>query len=93
MRRKWITEGYGGEPYEYLSITEHIVNARGVCRGRPTFKYTRIEPSGALDCLKEGESIESIIERYRNRVSREAIEEAQEAYLDGRLKKYNRNYK
>ena len=92
MRRKWITEEYGGEPYTYLPITEHIVNAKGVCNGRPTFKYTRIEPILMLSMMTgQGCTVDDIL-YHRPQLCREAIEEAQEAYLDGRLKRYNRNF-
>ena len=38
-----ITEMVGGEVYQYYPQGEHVVRAVGVCGGRPTFKYTRIE--------------------------------------------------
>ena len=77
-QRKWklVSEIYGGEPYEYYPLGEHIVAAPGVCGGRPTFKYTRIEIAGTLERLASGESIDEIVAGYRDRVSREAILEA-----------------
>ena len=48
----------------------------GVCGGRPTFKYTRIEIAGTLERLAAGEGIDEIVAGYRGRVSREAILEA-----------------
>lgn len=48
----------------------------GVCGGRPTFKYTRIEITGAIERLAAGETISDIITGYRGRVSHEAIIEA-----------------
>jgi len=71
-----VTEIRNGETYEYYPIGEYIVRAMGVCGGRPTFKYTRIEISGALDRLNTGENIDDMIEGYRGLVSREAILEA-----------------
>lgn len=71
-----ITEMIGGEPYRYYSLGNHIVRAVGVCGGRPTFKYTRIEIAGTLDRLAAGEHVEQIVEGYRGRVSHEAIIEA-----------------
>ena len=50
--------------------------ALGVCGGRPTFKYTRIEIAGTLDRLAAGESLEEIVAGYGALVPREAIEEA-----------------
>ena len=71
-----ITEVVNGEPYQYYPLGEHVVRAMGVCGGRPTFKYTRIEITGALDRLAAGESLEEIVAGYRGRVSREAVSEA-----------------
>jgi uncharacterized protein (DUF433 family) len=71
-----ITEMVGGELYEYYPLGKHIVRAIGVCGGRPTFKYTRIEITGTLERLAAGESLDEVVEGYRGRVSREAIVEA-----------------
>jgi len=71
-----IREIVGGEPYEYVPLGQYVVRAIGVCGGRPTFKYTRIEVAGALDRLVSGESIESIVAGYGGRVPREAVLEA-----------------
>lgn len=40
-----VREEYGGEIYEYYPLGEYVVVAPGVCGGRPTFKYTRLEVS------------------------------------------------
>ncbi len=64
----------GGEPYHYFPLGEYVVRAPGVCGGRPTFKYTRIEIAGTLERLAAGESIESLVIGYRDRVSAQAIE-------------------
>ncbi len=71
-----VTEIIGGEPYEYYPMGEYVVRARGVCGGRPTFKYTRIEITGALERLAAGETIDSLVHAYRHRVPRAAILEA-----------------
>ena len=72
---KLITEMVGGEVYQYYPLGEHVVRAVGVCGGRPTFKYTRIEITGMLERLAAGESIDEIVRGYRGRVSREAVVE------------------
>ena len=46
---KVITEIINGETYQYYLLGKHVVRAVGVCGGRPTLKYTRIEIAGALD--------------------------------------------
>ena len=71
-----ITEMVGGEPYQYCSLGDYIVRAVGVCGGRPTFKYTRIEITGTLERLAVGQRLEDIVQGYRGRVSHEAIIEA-----------------
>lgn len=73
-----ITEIIGGEPYVYTPLDKHVVRVQSVCGGRPTFKYTRIPVSGAINRLDAGEDIGAIIESYRNRVSKAAILEALE---------------
>jgi uncharacterized protein (DUF433 family) len=71
-----VRETVFDEPYEYVPLGQYVVRAIGVCGGRPTFKYTRIEVSGALDRLAAGESIESIVAGYGGRVPYEAVLEA-----------------
>ena len=81
-----ITEVVNGEPYQYYPLGEHVVRAVGVCDGRPTFKYTRIEITGTLDRLAAGESLDAIVAGYRGRVAREAVIEAVQIVTDGFLK-------
>lgn len=73
---KLVTEIIGGEVYQYYPLGDHVVRAPGVCGGRPTFKYTRIEITGTLERLAAGEHIDDIVSGYRSRVSKEAILEA-----------------
>lgn len=70
------SEIVGGELCEYVPLGAHVVRAVGVCGGRSTLKYTRIEISGALDRLASGESFDQIITGHQSRVSREALSEA-----------------
>lgn len=71
-----ITEMVCGEVYRYLPLGRYVVCAPGVCSGRPTIKYTRIEITGTLERLAAGESIDQIVAGYRGHVSQEAIVEA-----------------
>ena len=71
-----LTEMIAGEPYAYSPLGKCVVRAPGVCGGRPTFKYTRIEITGTLERLAAGEQIDDIVAGYQGRVSKEAIEEA-----------------
>ena len=76
MNRKKVREIVGGEVYEYRPIGKYIVSAPEVCRGRPTFKYTRIEVEGVLQQLGTGYSLERLLENYQGRISPAAIQEA-----------------
>ena len=71
-----ITEMVAGEPYQYYPLGEYVVRAPGVCGGRPTFKYTRIEITGALERLAAGEHADTIVAGYQGRVSHAALLEA-----------------
>ena len=73
---EFVTETVGGEVYQYYPLGEYVVRAVGVCGGRPTFKYTRIEITGTLERLAAGEHVEDVVQGYQGRVSREAILEA-----------------
>ena len=76
VTRKLVREVVGGGPYEYYPLGDYIVAAPGICGGRPTFKYTRIEVEVVLDLLAAGEPMERLVENFQGRVPREAIEEA-----------------
>lgn len=80
-----VSEIVGGDRYEYYPIGQHVVSAPGVCGGRPTFKYTRIEVSGILELLAAGDTVEQLVAGYRGRISSEAIAEAQHLQLLGSL--------
>ena len=69
-----VRELYGGELYEYYPIGQYVVVAPGICSGRPTFKYTRLEVSMILTLLAQGENVEKIVKLYsRSKLSQEAI--------------------
>lgn len=82
---KLVSEDVGGELYQYYPLGEYVVRAVGVCGGRPTFKYTRIEVAGTLDRLATGESLDEVVVGYRGRVSREAVMEALRVVMAGFL--------
>jgi uncharacterized protein (DUF433 family) len=72
--KKLVIEMVGGEPYEFYPVSRHIVVAPGVCGGRPTFKYTRIDVRHALNLLAAGRTIERVAEGYKIPVA--AVKEA-----------------
>jgi len=72
-----VREEYGGEMYEYYPLGEYVVVAPGVCGGRPTFKYTRLEVSVILSMVGQGTSIQEILRQYaKSRINEAAIKEA-----------------
>ena len=72
-----VRETFGGESYDYYPIGHCIVAAPGVCGGRPTFKYTRLEVAVVLDLLAVGWTIEDVMREYaQSRLTAEAIAEA-----------------
>lgn len=70
-------EAIGNGIYEYYPLGEYVVAASGVCRGRPTFKYTRIDVAFILERLEGGETVDDLVAAYGGRLSREGLEEAQ----------------
>jgi uncharacterized protein (DUF433 family) len=75
-KRKVVREIVGGEVYEYVPLGKHIVSAKGVCSGRPTFKYTRVEVATVLRLIAAGVSVDELVANFKGRISRDAIEEA-----------------
>ena len=74
---KLVRKMYGGEPYEYYPLGKYVVAAPGVCGGRPTFKYTRLEVSVILSLIAAGETIEQVIKAYAfSQLTHEAVREA-----------------
>lgn len=67
----------GGEAYRFYPLGKYVVAAPGICGGRPTFKYTRLEVSMILTRMAAGESLDALIAAYsQSRLSREAVQEA-----------------
>lgn len=76
-KTRLVREMYGGEPYEHYPIGKYVVSAPGVCGGRPTFKYTRLEVSTVLALIASGETIEQVVQNYSlSQLTREAVQEA-----------------
>jgi len=80
-----VREIVGGVLYDYYPLGEYVVIAPGVCGGRPTFKYTRLEVSAVLALLSEGRSIDEVAAEYeqsnlRKAAIREALRLADEAF-------------
>ena len=71
---KLVCEMEGGESYEYYPLGQYIVAAPGVCGGRPTFKYTRIDVHHVLGLVAAGRTVEQVAHSYDLPV--EAVQEA-----------------
>lgn len=76
IHQQLVREQVGEEWYEYVPLGKFVVSAPAVCRGRPTFKYTRIEVSGVLERLGAGHGVDDLIADSRGRLTEEAIAEA-----------------
>ncbi|MEM7127423.1 MAG: DUF433 domain-containing protein [Chloroflexota bacterium] len=72
-----VVEMVGGEPYEYYPLGDYVVRAVGVCGGRPTFKYTRIDVDFILSQIAHGYTVEYLVNAYsESKLTKEAITEA-----------------
>ena len=71
---KLVREIVGEESYEYYPLGQYIVAAPGVCGGRPTFKYSRIDVRHALGLLAAGHTVEQVAHSYDLLI--EAVQEA-----------------
>ena len=70
-------EMQGDVPYEYYPIGQYIVVATGVCGGRPTFKYRRLEVAVVPNLLAAGWTTEHILREYaQSKLTPEALAEA-----------------
>lgn len=83
-----VQEFYAGELYEYYPLGRYVVSAPGICGGRPTFKYTRLEATMILARLAQGETVAELVRAYAaSKLSAEAIYEtidlASQALLQG----------
>lgn len=80
--KKLVCEIVGGEPYEFYPVGRHIVIAPGICGGRPTFKYTRIDVRHALSLLAAGRTVERVAQSYQIPVAavREALSLSAKAF-------------
>jgi uncharacterized protein (DUF433 family) len=75
-KNQLVREQVAGEWYEYIPLGKFVVSAPAVCRGRSTFKYTRIEVPGVLERLGAGHAVDDLIADSQSRLTREAIAEA-----------------
>jgi uncharacterized protein (DUF433 family) len=74
IKLKLVRETLHGEPYEYYPLGKYIVAAPGVCGGRPTIKYHRLDAMHIIGFLERGDSPKLIARNYRIPV--EAVREA-----------------
>jgi uncharacterized protein (DUF433 family) len=59
-----VREFFEDGVYEYYPLGEYVVAARGMCGGRPTIKYRRLDARHIMGFLKRGDTPEEIAERH-----------------------------
>ena len=64
-RLELVEETLSGRPYTYYPLGEHIVAARGVCGGRPTIKYRRLDARHIMGRLGAGDTVRQVARNYR----------------------------
>lgn len=69
-----VREDYGGDPYEYYPLGQYVVASPGVCGGRPSIKYTRIDARHVIGSLRSGDTPSEISHHYKIPVA--AVDEA-----------------
>ncbi len=83
-KSKLIRESHHGTLYEYYPMGQHIVAAPGVCGGRPTFKYSRLEVATVLDLHAAGWTAGRLVQEYaQSRLSSQAVAEALQLAKEG----------
>jgi len=70
---EWVREDRDGVIYEYLPLGKYVVAARGVCGGRPTIKYHRLDARHVLAFFQRGDGVQEIASNYK--IAVEAVEE------------------
>ena len=71
-----VHDTFNGSPYDYYPLGKYIVAARGVCGGRPTVKYHRLDARHIIGRLNRGDSRKEIARDYE--IPLAAIAEAEE---------------
>lgn len=74
--RNLVREVVRGKPYEYYPLGDYVVAAPGICGGRPTFKYTRVEVQVVLNLIASGEPLDQLLENFKGRISKKAVGES-----------------
>jgi uncharacterized protein (DUF433 family) len=76
IKLELVREIRHGEPYEYYPLGKCIVAAPGVCGGRPTIKYHRLDAMHIIGFSERGDSPKQIARNYRIPLAavREAVE-------------------
>jgi uncharacterized protein (DUF433 family) len=74
LKMELVREEYGGAPYEYYPLGQYVVAAPGVCGGRPSIKYTRIDARHVIGSLRSGDTRSEVSSHYKIPVA--AVDEA-----------------
>ena len=73
---EFITETVNGEPYQFIPLGTYVVASPGVCGGRPTLKYTRMDARWVMAYLQNGRTLKELSVAHNVPVA--AIKEVQE---------------
>ena len=74
VKMELVREHHDGDVYEYYPLGKYVVAAPGVCGGRPSIKYTRIDARHVIGSLRAGDTPSDIARYYKIPVA--AIDEA-----------------
>ncbi|MDQ3255248.1 MAG: DUF433 domain-containing protein [Acidobacteriota bacterium] len=77
-----VREMYGGEVYEYYPLGKYLVAAPGVCGGRPTIKYHRLDALHIMGFLRRGDTPAEIARNYKIPLAAVREAKALSAYYD-----------
>lgn len=64
IKLKLVREILNGEPYEYYPLGKYLGAAPGVCDGRPTIKYHRLDARHIIGFLERGVTPPQIARNY-----------------------------
>lgn len=74
LKLEMVRETLYGDPYEYYPLGKYIVAARGVCGGRPTIKYHRLDARHVIGRLDAGDTVRQVARNYQ--IPEAAVKEA-----------------
>src|SRR3989442_15006162 len=65
IKLRLVRDTLHGQPYNYYPLGKYIVAAPGVCGGRPTIKYHRLDARHIIGFLERGDTPQQVARNYR----------------------------